>query len=152
MENIYSVSDDPFYRYKMPHVTTKIQKSKTVIVNLDEISKSLNRQSTHLLRHLSHSLCTQSSFDKKNMTYKLNGHHEEATIQRVIFEFVRRFILCSTCNNPETEFVIDCRLYMQCKACGNKNIIRGADKLIKFIINNSRHDSDRSRAPESKRM
>ena len=145
MENINS--DDPFYRYKMPRVIIKIERIKTVVVNLDEISKSLNRESTHLLRHLSHSLCTQASYDKKNKTYKLNGHHEEATIRRIIFDFVKRFILCRTCDNPETEFIIKNHLYMRCKACGNKNLVKGSDKLIKYIISN---DADRRCTPQHK--
>ena len=139
--------DDPFYRYKMPRVIIKIERVKTVIVNLDEISKSLNRESAHLLRHLSHSLCTQASFDKKNKTHKLNGHHEEAAIRRVIFDFVKRFILCGTCDNPETEFVVEKRLYTRCKACGDKNLINGSDKLIKYIVNNG---TGRSCTPQHK--
>lgn len=36
-------TDDEFYRYKMPSLTTKHECGKTVIENMIEISKALNR-------------------------------------------------------------------------------------------------------------
>ena len=77
--------NDIFYRYKMPRVEIKIEKNKTVIVNLVEISKSLNTHPVYILKHLSYTLGVQSWFDKKNKTYKLNGCHEKEKIQQSVY-------------------------------------------------------------------
>lgn len=38
-----SHEDDPFYRYRIPKVDVKMEGSKTIIVNMVELSKTLNR-------------------------------------------------------------------------------------------------------------
>lgn len=126
-----------FYRYKMPRVEIKIERNKTVIVNLVEVSKSLNTSPIYILKHLSYTLGVQCRFDKRHKTYKLNGCHEKEKNQQNVFDFIKSFVLCRTCENPETEMVIRCKnyLYTQCNVCGNRNLIKDCDKLVKFIIN-----------------
>lgn len=121
----------------MPRVEIKIERNKTVLINLDTIAKSLNRYPICILKHLSYALGTQTSFDKNNKKYTLNGHHDETTIQRNIFNFIKSYVLCRTCNNPETEMVIKRKrtLCTKCHACGNFNRVDGCDKFIKFIMN-----------------
>ena len=37
--------------------------------------------------------------------YIVNGAHEAAKLQELLDSFIRRFVLCSECENPETDLV-----------------------------------------------
>ncbi len=63
-------SIDPCYRYKMPSICTKIEGNgngiKTVILNGEDVSKSLNRPWSHILKFLGYELGSQTHIDTKN--------------------------------------------------------------------------------------
>ena len=50
MENITGDLNDTYQRYRMPLLEIKIQSDKTIILNLDDVSKSLNRDQKELLK------------------------------------------------------------------------------------------------------
>ena len=43
--------------------------------------------------------------DIKNARYIVNGAHESAKLQDMLDGFIRRFVLCPECENPETDLV-----------------------------------------------
>ena len=43
--------------------------------------------------------------DIKNARYIVNGAHESGKLQDMLDGFIRRFVLCPECENPETELV-----------------------------------------------
>ena len=53
---------DPFYRYKMPSLVVKVEGKgngiKTVILNLDDVARSLGRPSIYLMKYFSCKLGT----------------------------------------------------------------------------------------------
>lgn len=50
-------------------------------------------------------LGAQTQFDAKNDRYIVNGSHEANKLQDMLDGFIRKFVLCSECDNPETELV-----------------------------------------------
>jgi translation initiation factor 5 len=43
--------------------------------------------------------------DEKNDRYIINGAHDAEKLATVLDSFIEKFVLCPSCNNPETEFV-----------------------------------------------
>lgn len=53
-------------------------------------------------------LGAQTQFDLKNERYIVNGSHEAAKLQDLLDGFIKRFVLCPSCDNPETVLVSKC--------------------------------------------
>lgn len=50
-------------------------------------------------------LGAQTQFDAKNDRFIVNGSHEANKLQDMLDGFIRKFVLCSECDNPETDLV-----------------------------------------------
>lgn len=140
--NIDRNSTDVFYRYKMPEIEIKVEGRgngiKTVLVNIEEISKSLDRKPWHLTKYLSYELGTLGSFDEVTRKHIINGSHTKEKVQEHIFRFIEEFILCKSCErNPETVLFTDSnrkQIQQRCKACGKVNTIKTQNKLGKILL------------------
>lgn len=109
---------DPFYRYQMQAVSISQEKNFTVITNIDRISKDLNRPIKDILGFLRSKLNT--IITDKNDKIKIKGEVSKDIIQKLINEYVKTFVLCRECDNPET--IIE-KNKLICSACGHKGII-----------------------------
>lgn len=122
--NVNRNVQDPFYRYKMPRIVAKVEGKgngiKTVIANMPEIAKALSRPPTCKFIFQFHSkilsildptkyfgceLGAQTNFDLKNERYIVNGEHDASKLQDLLDGFIRKFVLCANCENPETVLV-----------------------------------------------
>ena len=45
--------------------------------------------------------------DPKSARYIVNGAHESSKLQDMLDGFIRKFVLCPECDNPETDLVRD---------------------------------------------
>ncbi|KCZ79990.1 hypothetical protein H312_02611, partial [Anncaliia algerae PRA339] len=125
---------DPFYRYKMPALEIKKEgKSgqKTILLNLNEISRDLKRNPNLILKFLSIELGSQTKAEKNS--YKINGNFSSDLLQQLIYDFIDKYIICLRCNNPETFYIEERRdeVFRECYACGYKSKI---DNKLKNII------------------
>ncbi|VDN86143.1 unnamed protein product, partial [Brugia pahangi] len=132
---------DPFYRYKMPRLQAKVEGKgngiKTVIANMTEIAKALERPPTYPTKYFGCELGAQTNFDMKNERFIVNGEHDAAKLQDILDGFIRKFVLCAACENPETTLVVKKgQIHSKCKACGNTSIIDPKHKLSTFIMKN----------------
>ena len=50
-------------------------------------------------------LGAQTQMDTKNSRYIVNGSHEGAKLQDLLDKFIRKFVLCPGCENPETTLI-----------------------------------------------
>src|SRR5438128_2522434 len=50
-------------------------------------------------------LGAQVKCDEKNDRYIVNGAHEAAKLQELLDIFIKKFVLCAGCTNPETDLV-----------------------------------------------
>lgn len=107
-------TNDPHYRYMMPSIQTNNDSSKTFLVNLNQVAKSLSRNPSHILKYISFALGC-SSIDGSN---GLNVQFEESKIQAQIYDFINHFVLCPGCENPETKFIFEQSLQRRCSSCG----------------------------------
>ncbi|KAM2155349.1 hypothetical protein FF1_047022 [Malus domestica] len=135
-------SDDAFYRYKMPRMVTKIEGRgngiKTNIVNMVDIAKALARPPAYTTKYFGCELGAQSKFDEKTGTSIVNGSHDTAKLAGLLENFIKKYVQCYGCGNPETEILITKTqmIQLKCAACGFVSDVDMRDKLTTFIIKN----------------
>lgn len=140
--NIGGNSDDAFYRYKMPKMVTKIEGRgngiKTNVVNMVDIAKALARPAAYTTKYFGCELGAQSKFDEKTGTSLVNGAHETAKLAGLLENFIKKYVQCYGCGNPETEILITKTqmLQLKCAACGFVSDVDMRDKLTTFILKN----------------
>ncbi|KAK5135539.1 hypothetical protein LTR08_005174 [Meristemomyces frigidus] len=130
---------DPFYRYKMERLQSKIEGKgngiKTVIVNLSNVAHQLAREPNYLIKYFGFELGAQTNTDPKDDRWIINGAHESSKLQDYLDGFINKFVLCKSCKNPETVVnVRDGDIILDCKACGQQTHADIRHKLGSFIL------------------
>ena len=140
--NINRQSTDHFYRYKMPAITTKIEGRgngiKTVIENCVAVAEALNRPPEYVAKHFGFELGAQVQMDAKNEKYIVNGSHTSQTLQDKLDIFIKNWILCELCENPETSLKVygdkkNPDIDSNCKACGCTCTLKHVGRMRKYI-------------------
>ncbi|KAI9886455.1 MAG: hypothetical protein M1823_001773 [Watsoniomyces obsoletus] len=139
--NIRRDVTDPFYRYKMERLLSKIEGKgngiKTVVVNLSSVSQSLSRPPSYVIKYFGFELGAQTNTNPTDDRWIINGAHEASKLQDYLDGFISKFVLCKKCKNPETDVVIkDGRIVLDCKACGQRSDVDIRLKLSSFILKN----------------
>jgi translation initiation factor 5 len=97
-------ANDPFYIYKMPMLIISIKGKgngiKTDITNIEDISKSLSRSQTEIMKFFGYELGTLA---KGSI---ITGKFDENTITQLLDKYITKYVLCDICGNPETFFVV----------------------------------------------
>lgn len=134
--------DDAFYRYKMPKLLTKIEGRgngiKTNIVNMVDVAKALGRLPSYTTKFFGCELGAQSKFDEKTGTSTVNGSHDNGKMVALLEVFIKKYVQCYGCGNPETEILISKTqmISLRCAACGYISDVDMRDKLTTFILKN----------------
>ncbi len=134
MQNIgFDNLNDTNYRYQMPKMVIKVEGKgngiKTIIVNLEDIAKAINRQPDIILKYFSYSLGTIT--EKNNI---IKGPHKLETLGELLNKFIEKYVKCSFCSNPETLFTFDNNmLTLDCSACGHNQKVDNS-KIVDYII------------------
>lgn len=133
---------DVFYRYKMPRIAAKVEGKgngiKTVIVNMAEVAKALGRPATYPTKYFGCELGAQTQFDHKNERFIVNGSHDATKLQDLLDGFIRKYVLCPECDNPETDLLVAKKgtISQGCKACGFHGPLEVNHKVNTYIIKN----------------
>lgn len=140
--NIRRDVTDPFYRYKMERLQSKIEGKgngiKTVVVNLSSVAQSLARPPAYVIKYFGFELGAQTNTNPSDDRWIINGAHEAGKLQDQLDGFISKFVLCKNCKNPETDVVIkDGNILLDCKACGQRSTIDLRLKLSGFILKNA---------------
>lgn len=130
---------DPFYRYKMEKLQSKIEGKgngiKTVVVNLNSVAQSLSRPPAYVIKYFGFELGAQANAKPTDDRWIINGAHDAPKLQDYLDGFIAKFVLCRKCKNPETDVVIkDGRILLDCKACGVRSKVDEKLKLSTFIL------------------
>ncbi|KAG8188549.1 hypothetical protein JTE90_007157 [Oedothorax gibbosus] len=141
--NVNRSLSDQFYRYKMPKIQAKVEGKgngiKTVVVNMVEVAKALNRPPTYPTKYFGCELGAQTQCDLKNERYIVNGSHEASKLQDLLDGFIKKFVLCAACDNPETILTVLPKkgvINTKCIACGHGGQLDSTHKLTTFILKN----------------
>ncbi|KAK9830541.1 hypothetical protein WJX72_012368 [[Myrmecia] bisecta] len=132
---------DAFYRYKMPKLQARIEGRgngiKTNVVNNVEIAKALERPPDYVVKYFGCELGAQTKFDKASGTSIVNGAHESARLSELLEGFIKRYVQCYSCGNPETQVKIrKDAIFLKCKACGATSTVDMRHKLNTYILKN----------------
>lgn len=152
MLNIDCSEIDTFYRYKMPAPVLRVEGGgkyfKTFILNLNEISTSLNVKEVYLGKFIALELGVSSGKDHGYSFYR--GTHSLVAIQMLITNFIEIFVLCDKCRLPELSLSAKkTHLFQSCRSCGNKfEIHQEKHKLVSFITSDIIHNGP----PETTRI
>lgn len=111
-------------RFEIPEALTEIQGNKTLIRNFADISTALRREPVHLAKYLFKELATPGNI--QGSTLILQRKLTSELIQGKINSYVRDFVYCKICGEPDTKFVKEGRItFIQCDACGGRSPYKG---------------------------
>ncbi|KAF2836748.1 hypothetical protein M501DRAFT_996414 [Patellaria atrata CBS 101060] len=132
---------DPFYRYKMEKIQSKIEGKgngiKTVIVNLGNVSQQLARPPADVIKYFGFELGAQTTLNPSDDRWIINGAHDASKLQEHLDGYISKFVLCKKCKNPETvPHIKDGRILLDCKACGQRSDVDLRLKLASFMLKN----------------
>ncbi|KAJ7549746.1 hypothetical protein O6H91_07G066400 [Diphasiastrum complanatum] len=126
----------------MPKLATKIEGRgngiKTNLVNMVDVAKALARPPSYTTKYFGCELGAQSKFDDKTGTATVNGAHEMSKLAGLLENFIKKYVQCYGCGNPETEIVISKTqlITLKCAACGYVSDVDMRNKLTTFILKN----------------
>eukprot|EP00501_MAST-03F_sp_TOSAG23-6_P000229 GSMAST32.ASY1.ANO1.234.1 assembled CDS len=133
--------NDPAFRYKMSPIIGKVEGRgngiKTVIVNCVEIAAQLHRPTEQLCKFFGCELAAQSKWDATNEKAIVNGSHTTRDLQDLVDLYCDKFVLCPSCNLPETQLKVKSsrgEIWHVCAACGEKTMVDMTHKLCTFIL------------------
>lgn len=140
--NICRDNNDPFYRYKMPLIISKIEGRgngiRTAIMNTSDVARALSRPPAYIIKFFGFELGAQTSINETDDRYHVNGSHDAPKLQELLDGFINKFVLCKACKNPETDIIVqkDGSLLRDCKACGRRTPADLKHKLASYIAKN----------------
>ncbi|KAL8775309.1 MAG: hypothetical protein Q9209_000316 [Squamulea sp. 1 TL-2023] len=154
--NIRRDVSDPFYRYKMERIQSKVEGKgngiKTVIVNLSSVASSLSRPPSYVIKYFGFELGAQTNNNPNDDRWIINGSHEASKLQDYLDGFISKFVLCKQCKNPETDVNFkDGYILLDCKACGQRSTVDSRLKLSSFILKNQPKKGKKDKAEKKAR-
>ena len=78
-----------------------------------------------------------AKYDKAMGTSTVNGAHDTGKLKELLEGFIKKYVQCYSCGNPET--VIKIRtdyISLKCKACGDTSSVDMRHKLNTYILKN----------------
>merc|ERR1712048_1290937 len=92
---------------------------------------------TYVTKYFGCELGAQTQFDIKAERYIVNGCHDAGKMQDMLDGFIKKFVRCEKCENPETVLKVKKNMIgASCKACGHIYTLDMRHKLTTFIVKN----------------
>jgi translation initiation factor 5 len=83
----------------------------------------------------------------------VNGAHDGETLQKSLFVFIEKYVLCDDCGNPETDLSIKDEIVRKdCKACGARSKPLVHSNLINFILKTQSKKGKKSKTTKAERQ
>jgi translation initiation factor 5 len=114
--------------------------ASTQLQNLTAISRALNRPLEYISKFLELELDLTGVMEDRQRWFKLcDAELSEQELMMVLDKFIRRFVLCYVCHNPETALtVFNTHIMKECGACGQSTRVDRFNKLTRYILRNNR--------------
>lgn len=103
-------------RFSPPMINSFIQGNKTIITNLKDISKYLNRDFNHLVKFFVKEFAC--SYLVKDDRLILTGRFNGRKLNEKLEKYINTYVICKECGSPDTKLERkDNILYLKCMAC-----------------------------------
>lgn len=117
-ENVKKLS-----RFEIPTVELRIESRNTYITNLNKIINTLNRDRKHFIGIFLKKAGTMGEIRGQQLFLK--GIHKDTSLNKLIEQYCKTYVLCDICNKPDTEIQREGKkLFLKCTACGAREEIR----------------------------
>ena len=92
-----------------------------------------------LVTYFGQELNANSSWDKKEGKGWVSGEQDPKRIQELVFQFIKKFVQCKHCSNPETQTELtgkkkSVEIILQCISCGSKSKVDMAERFAKYAL------------------
>jgi len=123
------------------------------------VAQSLKRPTEQVTKFIGLQMGAQSRYDPNTDRAIVNGAFTSEDLQKHVFAYIEKFVLCPNCRNPETVQGLKGKkksalVTLTCKACGMEKEADNSHKLVTFIIKELGEDHDAATtatAPSSKK-
>ncbi len=110
-------------RFETPRIVSFLQGNKTIIRNFNEIVSTLRRDKRHLSKYMFKQLATPGNVEGDTLV--LQRKVGTAMIQKKLEDYVKEYVFCKVCGEPDTLLTKEDRLtFMKCEACGARSSAR----------------------------
>jgi translation initiation factor 2 subunit 2 len=114
-------------RFERPQIVAMIQGKQTVVHNLGEVSKIINRPPAMLAKYLIKEFGTSGTHDLHHLVMK--GQFRQAQVQEKFDAFLDQFVICPDCGRPDTKILQERRVsVLKCEACGSRHPLSAAKR------------------------
>jgi len=113
--------DDPFYRYTMTKLNVTRQKNKTIIDNLETVSKDIERDPEHITKYFKKKFSVSMNYKDSLLTTTANLTYHD--FESALREYIQSYVLCERCNLPETNIVDN---VLVCRCCSHETRLKKA--------------------------
>jgi translation initiation factor 5 len=146
MENnnkLYLTSDetvlfDTHYRYQITPLQTYVIIKKgtpiTILDNFTDFCIELLFDSQLLIKIIGKLLSCKSGINK-NDQYYLQGQYSNVQVKEIVYEFIKKYLLCCKCDKPEINLKHkNNKIKQKCRACGNNEYLEnGKEEVIQIF-------------------
>lgn len=110
-------------RFEIPKIKGHIQGNKTVISNLGEIAKVMQRKLDLLVKYIEKQLATKAIIEGNFVIF--NTKLSASKINERIQQFADQLVICKECGKPDTKLTKDTGVFfLKCQACGAKYSVK----------------------------
>ncbi|OYT34801.1 MAG: translation initiation factor IF-2 subunit beta [Candidatus Aenigmarchaeota archaeon ex4484_52] len=123
IENKFPKKTSDKTRFQIPRFISFIEGNKTIIKNIDEVSKTIRREQNHLMKFMANELASQGL--KTDTGLKFIGKFSNSMINKKLDKYVSIYVLCPACKKPDTSIIkINHVVFIKCDACGARKPIQ----------------------------
>jgi len=110
-------------RFQIPQIEGEMQGTRFIVRNFKKVADYLKRDPKHLAKYLMLSLATSGSIEGETLV--LNTKVRRDIIQQKLEEYIRKYVFCKVCGEPDTKLIKEDRIYfIQCDACGARYAVK----------------------------
>ncbi|MFB6491223.1 MAG: translation initiation factor IF-2 subunit beta [Thermoproteus sp. AZ2] len=104
-------------RAEIPKLEVQNLPRRTVVSNLGQIAKRLNRDITHIARFFQKELAAPGMIDGETLI--ISGERSPKVVEAVYERYLKYYVVCPVCGSIDTILQREGRIYvMRCTACG----------------------------------
>jgi translation initiation factor 2 subunit 2 len=110
-------------RFQIPQIEGEMQGTRFIVRNFKKVADYLKRDPKHLAKYLMLSLATSGSIEGETLV--LNTKVRRDVVQQKLEEYIRKYVFCKVCGEPDTKLIKEDRIYfIQCDACGARYAVK----------------------------